>query len=74
MQEESWPGGVQYGGKTGKEPKKTKINNFYYGISEGISYEFFKGVRGKFSLSHNVRLPDTEELFGDGVTVSLQLI
>lgn len=52
-----------------KEPKKTKINNFYYGISEGISYEFFKGVRGKFSLSHNVRLPDTEELFGDGVTV-----
>ncbi len=49
-----------------KNRKKQNKQFFYYGISEGISYEFFKGVRGKFSLSHNVRLPDTEELFGDG--------
>ena len=34
-----------------KEPKKTKINNFYYGISEGISYEFFKGVNFPYHIT-----------------------
>ena len=52
-----------------KEPEKTSVNNFYYGISEGVSYSFFQGFRGKLSLSHNVRLPDTGELFGNGITV-----
>lgn len=56
-------------GSAKKAPKETKVENFYYGISEGFSYEFFKGIRGKLSVSHNVRLPDTGELFGDGTTI-----
>ncbi|HCC51064.1 MAG TPA: TonB-dependent receptor [Porphyromonadaceae bacterium] len=52
-----------------KEPGKTSVSGIYYGISEGFSYEFARGIRGKFSISHNVRLPDTEELFGDGITI-----
>ena len=50
-------------------PKQTSVNKTYYGFSEGVSYEFWKGVRGKFSFSHNVRLPDTGELFGNGMSI-----
>jgi len=52
-----------------KVPGKTKTNGTFYGISEGFSYEFLRGIRGKLSVSHNVRLPDTKELFGDGITI-----
>ena len=50
-------------------PKQTSVNKTYYGFSEGVSYEFWKGVRGKISFSHNVRIPDTGELFGNGVSI-----
>lgn len=55
------------GGKI--EPKVTSISKFYYGFSEGISYEFFKGIRVKVSFSHNVRIPDAGELFGNGISI-----
>ena len=35
----------------------------------GLSLALGCGCANNSSLSHNVRLPDTEELFGDGVTV-----
>ena len=50
-------------------PKQTSVNKTYYGFSEGVSYEFWKGVRGKISFSHNVRIPDTGELFGNGISI-----
>lgn len=55
--------------KDASAPKQTSVNKTYYGFSEGVSYEFWKGVRGKFSFSHNVRLPDTGELFGNGMSI-----
>ncbi len=55
------------GGKI--QPNKTSVSNFYYGFSEGVSWEFSKGIRGKLSFSHNVRIPDTEELFGNGISI-----
>lgn len=55
--------------KDASVPKQTSVNKTYYGFSEGVSYEFWKGVRGKFSFSHNVRLPDTGELFGNGMSI-----
>ena len=55
--------------KDASAPKQTSVNRTYYGFSEGVSYEFWKGVRGKFSFSHNVRLPDTGELFGNGMSI-----
>ena len=55
--------------KDASAPKQTSVNKTYYGFSEGVSYEFWKGVRGKFSFSHNVRLPDTGELFGNGMNI-----
>ena len=55
--------------KDASAPKQTSVNKAYYGFSEGVSYEFWKGVRGKFSFSHNVRLPDTGELFGNGMSI-----
>ena len=55
--------------KDASDPKQTSVNKTYYGFSEGVSYEFWKGVRGKFSFSHNVRLPDTGELFGNGMSI-----
>lgn len=55
--------------KDASAPKQTSVNKTYYGFSEGMSYEFWKGVRGKFSFSHNVRLPDTGELFGNGMSI-----
>ena len=56
--------------KDASAPKQTSVNKTYYGFSEGVSYEFWKGVRGKFSFSHNVRLPDTGELFGNGMSIN----
>jgi len=50
-------------------PKQTSVDKLYYGFSEGISYEFLSSVRGKLSFSHNVRLPDTGELFGNGMSI-----
>ncbi|SJL30448.1 TonB-dependent receptor [Porphyromonas gingivalis] len=50
-------------------PKQTSVDKLYYGFSEGISYEFLSSVRGKLSFSHNVRLPDTGELFGNGTSI-----
>ena len=50
-------------------PKQTSVNKTYYGFSEGFSCEFWKGVRGKISFSHNVRIPDTGELFGNGISI-----
>ena len=50
-------------------PKQTNVNKTYYGFSEGLSYELWKGVRGKISFSHNVRIPDTGELFGNGMSI-----
>jgi len=50
-------------------PKQPSVNKTYYGFSEGVSYEFWKGVRGKISFSHNVRIPDTGELFGNGISI-----
>ena len=50
-------------------PQQTSVNKTYYGFSEGVSYEFWKGVRGKISFSHNVRIPDTGELFGNGISI-----
>ena len=55
--------------KDASAPKQTSVNKTYYGFSEGVSYKFWKGVRGKFSFSHNVRLPDTGELFGNGMSI-----
>ena len=55
--------------KDASAPKQTSVNKTYYGFSEGVSYEFWKGVRGKFSFSHNVKLPDTGELFGNGMSI-----
>ena len=55
--------------KDASAPKQTSVNKTYYGFSEGVSYEFWEGVRGKFSFSHNVRLPDTGELFGNGMSI-----
>ena len=55
------------GGKI--EPQVTEVNNFYYGFSEGVSYEFLQGIRGKVAFSHNVRIPDASELFGDGISI-----
>lgn len=55
------------GGKI--EPQVTEVNNFYYGFSEGVSYEFLRGIRGKVAFSHNVRIPDASELFGDGISI-----
>lgn len=52
-----------------KEPAQTSVKNLYYGVSEGVSYEFFHGIRGKVSFSHNVRLPDAGELFGNGISI-----
>ena len=50
-------------------PKQTSVNKTYYGFSEGFCCEFWKGVRGKISFSHNVRIPDTGELFGNGISI-----
>ena len=50
-------------------PQQTNVNKTYYGFSEGLSYELWKGVRGKISFSHNVRIPDTGELFGNGMSI-----
>lgn len=33
--------------KDASAPKQTSVNKTYYGFSEGVSYEFWKGVRGK---------------------------
>ena len=50
-------------------PKQTRVERSYYGFSEGFSYELWKDVRAKLSFSHNVRIPDTGELFGNGVSI-----
>ncbi len=50
-------------------PKNTHVNDFYYSIGNGISWEFIRGLRAKLSLSHNVRLPVAHELFGDGINI-----
>ena len=50
-------------------PPDSKVNNVYWGISEGISYEALNGLRFKLSASRNVRLPDASELFGDGIYI-----
>ena len=50
-------------------PKQTSVNKTYYEFSEGFCCEFWKGVRGKISFSHNVRIPDTGELFGNGISI-----
>lgn len=51
-----------------QEPPSTGVHRSYWGASEGICYEILKGIRLKASYSHALRLPDTEELFGDGIT------
>lgn len=50
-------------------PGVTSSNKMYWGWVEGASYEFWKGFRVKLAYEHAVRLPDTEELFGDGTTI-----
>ncbi|MDR0749645.1 MAG: TonB-dependent receptor [Tannerellaceae bacterium] len=59
--------GVSSGFK--QTPGITSSNNLYWGWLEGASYELLQGFRLKASYEHAVRLPDNEELFGDGITV-----
>ena len=53
-----------------KKPKKNSNELTYFGFSEGVSYELFPDFRLKGSFEHAVRLPDTEELFGNGISIS----
>jgi outer membrane cobalamin receptor len=50
-------------------PGVTSSNNLYWGWLEGASYRLLEGFRLKASYEHAVRLPDNEELFGNGITV-----
>lgn len=50
-------------------PPKTGVSEFYYGFSEGITYKIKNGLRLKASFSKGIRLPDTQELFGDGINI-----
>jgi outer membrane receptor protein involved in Fe transport len=59
--------GVSSGFK--QTPGITSSNNLYWGWLEGVSYELQQGFRLKASYEHAVRLPDNEELFGNGITV-----
>ena len=53
-----------------KTPAKTSNELTYYGFSEGVSYEIIPDLRLKTSFEHAVRLPDTEELFGNGISIN----
>lgn len=50
-------------------PLETNVSNYYWGVSEGFTYEFAPDIRVKLSASHNVRLPIAGELFGDGILI-----
>ena len=52
-----------------KEPDQTTNKDLFWGYNEGVSYEFLRGIRVKASFEHTLRLPDPEELFGDGISV-----
>jgi outer membrane receptor protein involved in Fe transport len=52
-----------------KMPGVTSSRNLYWGYLDGVSYELLRDFRVKFSYEHAVRLPDTQELFGDGTSV-----
>jgi outer membrane receptor protein involved in Fe transport len=50
-------------------PSMTSNRDFYWGYLDGISFEAFKNFRVKASYEHAVRLPDVEELFGNGISI-----
>ncbi|MBE9488362.1 MAG: TonB-dependent receptor [Bacteroidetes bacterium] len=52
-----------------KTPDQTTNNDLYFGYNEGFSYKLIKGLRIKTSFEHTLRLPDPEELFGDGINI-----
>ncbi len=52
------------------EPAQSQNDGFERGWYESIRYEALKDLFIKASYEHAFRLPDSEEVFGDGVTIT----